>query len=668
MPTGKVQDLRMDVERRRIEEALRASERRARDLFESIPIGIYRTTPDGRVLLANPALLRMLGFDSFAEYAARNLEQEFLASYPRKLFKERLERDGVIRGLEAIWQRRDGTTVFVRENARAVRDHTGHMLYYEGTVEDITERKQAEEKLAASEKQLAEAQKIAHLGSWEWDVAADRVTWSDELFRIFGLRPQEFGTTYEAFLNCIHPDDREQVCKMIGQAFSDHQPFNFYHRSMRPDGTVRIVHGRGEAVMDDAGRLARMIGTAQDITEHKQAEEALLRSQTRLRLLNSISTAIRADMSVAQIIACAVTQTQQYFPSFRVAYSTIDERNRLTVNHAIEPAGLPPLTGLTIDLTSAPDYLAALRRNAAVVVADVNQDARLAPLQEKLRVNSTAAMLNVPVRHSDKLIGLFCCDAPTAHSWTEHERETVKEVAAYLSVVIREAHAEQERQRSELERAELLRRLVTVQEKERRRIALELHDQLGQDITALMLGLKALQDFGALPADDERLLQLMRLTDQLGCEAHRIAWELRPSALDDLGLHVTLRNYLEEGAKRFDFTVDFHSNGLADRRLPPPVETAVYRIVQEALTNVSKHAQAQHVSVLLEYRQGRLLVIVEDDGRGFDTDEVLRAANTERRMGLIGMHERVRLVGGELEIESAPGAGTTVYVRVPISR
>src|SRR5205085_994660 len=198
MPTGKVQDLRMDVERRRIEEALRASERRARDLFESIPIGIYRTTPDGRVLLANPALLRMLGFDSFAEYAARNLEQEFLASYPRKLFKERLERDGVIRGLEAIWQRRDGTTVFVRENARAVRDHTGHMLYYEGTVEDITERKQAEEKLAASEKQLAEAQKIAHLGSWEWDVAADRVTWSDELFRIFGLRPQEFGTTYEA--------------------------------------------------------------------------------------------------------------------------------------------------------------------------------------------------------------------------------------------------------------------------------------------------------------------------------------------------------------------------------------------------------------------------------------------------------------------------------------
>src|SRR5207248_2403551 len=221
--------------------------------------------------------------------------------------------------------------------------------------------------------------------------------------------------------------------------------------------------------------------------------------------------------------------------------------------------------------------------------------------------------------------------------------------------------------RAELERAELLRQLVTAQEEERRRIALELHDQLGQDVTALMLGLKALEDSGAQP-HDERLTQLMQLTDQLGREAHRLAWELRPSALDDLGLQATLKNYLEDWAKRCDLVADFHGDTLADRRLPPPVETAVYRIVQEALTNVSKHAQAQHVSVLLEYRQGRLLVIVEDDGRGFDTDEVLRAANTERRMGLIGMHERVRLVGGELEIESAPGAGTTVYVRVPISR
>jgi signal transduction histidine kinase len=264
------------------------------------------------------------------------------------------------------------------------------------------------------------------------------------------------------------------------------------------------------------------------------------------------------------------------------------------------------------------------------------------------------------------LVGLFCCDAPAPHTWTEHEIETIKEVAAYLSVVIREAHAEQERTRAEIARGELLAQLVTAQEEERRRIALELHDQLGQDVTALMLGLKALQDSGELAGANERLQQLLRLANQLGAEAHRLAWELRPSALDDLGLQGTLRNYLEEWARRFERAVDFHSSGLRDR-LPAQIESALYRIIQEALTNVAKHAQARHVSVILERRQGRVLVIVEDDGRGFDTAELLESANTARRMGLVGMRERARLIGGELEVESSPGEGTTIYVRVPLT-
>jgi signal transduction histidine kinase len=423
------------------------------------------------------------------------------------------------------------------------------------------------------------------------------------------------------------------------------------------------VQGRGKVITDDAGRVVMMIGTVQDITEYKRTEEALLRTQARLRLINNISTAIRAGMSVAEIIASAVTQTQQYFSSFRVAYSTIDEHNRLTVIHSVEPPTLPALTNLTFDLTAAPAYLRALRRSEVIVVADVMRDERLAPLADALRAGDTHAMLDVPVRHSAELVGLFCCDAPAPHTWTEHEIETIKEIAAYLSVVIREAHAEQERMRAEAARGELLAQLVTAQEEERRRIALELHDQLGQYVTALMLGLKALQDSGELAGANERLQQLLRLADQLGEEAHRLAWELRPSALDDLGLQGTLRNYLEEWARRFRLAVDFHSNGLLDR-LPAQIETALYRITQEALTNVAKHAQARHVSVILERRQGRVLAIVEDDGRGFDTVEVLERAHTARRMGLVGMHERARLIGGELEIESAPGEGTTIYVRV----
>jgi two-component system CheB/CheR fusion protein len=223
-----------------------------------------------------------------------------------------------------------------------------------------------------------------------------------------------------------------------------------------------------------------------------------------------------------------------------------------------------------------------------------------------------------------------------------------------------------ERKQAEIARDELLAQLVTAQEEERRRIALELHDQLGQDVTALMLGLKALQDSGELAGANERLQQLLRLANQLGQTAHRLAWELRPSALDDLGLQVTLRNYLEEWTRQFERAVDFHSSGLRDR-LPAQIESGLYRIIQEALTNVAKHAQAGHVSVILERRQGRVLAIIEDDGRGFDPAEVLGGANMARRMGLVGMRERARMIGGELEIESSPDEGTTIYVRVPLT-
>ena len=215
---------------------------------------------------------------------------------------------------------------------------------------------------------------------------------------------------------------------------------------------------------------------------------------------------------------------------------------------------------------------------------------------------------------------------------------------------------------SETARLQLLRRLVTAQEEERRRISRELHDQTGQHLTALLLGLKTLNNStgNGSASLHKGLLQLQKLTERLVDEAHHLAWELRPAALDDLGLETALSNYVEKWSDRSSISLDFHS-GLDKLRLPAQVEIAVFRIVQEALTNVLKHAQANRVSVMLEYRNDELLVIVEDNGCGF------QPGKERDGLGLLGIHERVALVGGKLNIESELGSGTTLVVRIPAS-
>jgi signal transduction histidine kinase len=245
--------------------------------------------------------------------------------------------------------------------------------------------------------------------------------------------------------------------------------------------------------------------------------------------------------------------------------------------------------------------------------------------------------------------------------------QRVEERTRELSRVNQNLHTEVIQHReSETSRLHLLRRLVTAQEEERRRISRELHDQTGQQLAALLLGLKTLDNSATGNGSAslrQRVLQLQKLAEQLVDDTHHLAWELRPVALDDLGLEMAISNSVEKWSERHSIAVDFHSS-LEKQRLPSAVETAVFRIVQEALTNVFKHAQANRVSVMLEYRYDELLVIVEDNGCGFQP-EVPPTVKERGGLGLIGIHERVALVGGKFNIESEPGSGTTLVIRIP---
>jgi signal transduction histidine kinase len=205
-----------------------------------------------------------------------------------------------------------------------------------------------------------------------------------------------------------------------------------------------------------------------------------------------------------------------------------------------------------------------------------------------------------------------------------------------------------------------LRRVVEGQELERRRLARELHDETGQALTSILLGLKALEERSKDPASRAATEELRELVVSTLQDVRRLAVELRPSALDDFGLVAALERLAESFAEQTGISVDFQT-ALADERLPEEVETALYRIVQESLTNVVKHAQARRVSILLARKDGAVKAVVEDDGQGFDPAE-----QTDDGYGLMGMRERLALLGGRLEVESGHDGGTTIAAEVPV--
>lgn len=228
-----------------------------------------------------------------------------------------------------------------------------------------------------------------------------------------------------------------------------------------------------------------------------------------------------------------------------------------------------------------------------------------------------------------------------------------------------------DRKRAEEERKRLLQRLITVHEDERRHLSRELHDNIGQYLSALLLGLESCARLPQLPAQAvDQLSYLKETTKQLELDVHGVALELRPTTLDDLGLEAALSTLTREWARRHEHKIKaaFNSTEFANHneRLSSEVEVAIYRVVQEALTNVSRHSRAEIVSVILARDDRQVQVIIEDDGVGFDVDTTMSTAVEDRRLGLLGMQERAQLVGGEFKIES--GAGTTIVISIPISR
>jgi signal transduction histidine kinase len=207
---------------------------------------------------------------------------------------------------------------------------------------------------------------------------------------------------------------------------------------------------------------------------------------------------------------------------------------------------------------------------------------------------------------------------------------------------------------------------MSAREEEQRRIARDLHDGIGQSITSLLLGLRAAAEVPTFEEARARLGELRGITASLLDEVRRLAQGLRPSVLDDLGLAAVLERYAADYTQAHGIVVDVYAPDLALARLPAEVETALYRIAQETLTNVLKHAAAKAVSLVVRRESSGVHLTVEDDGRGFDHDALHQAPGAGKGLGLLDIRERAALLNGSVTLESRPGSGTTLHVCIPL--
>ncbi len=305
-----------------------------------------------------------------------------------------------------------------------------------------------------------------------------------------------------------------------------------------------------------------------------------------------------------------------------------------------------------------------IQHGEPALVPDVSQDPRFFEGLDRQTGFNTRSVICVPLKTAERVIGaievmnkqrendVFLAEDLRLLSW----------LAAPAAIAIENARLFAQVRLGREQLRSLSRRLVEAQEKERHHIARELHDEAGQALTSLMFGLRLLErEAGDPAAVTTRAGELKAITSDVSQYLHNLAVTLRPASLDHLGLVAALRQYVEQFSQKHDLSVQFEAVGLDHRRLEPAVETNLYRIIQEALTNVARHARAGRVDVLLEQRHDRLLIILEDDGIGFEPD----LTGQKGRLGLLGMRERTEMLGGRLVIESIPGTGTTVYVEIP---
>ncbi|MGB0385477.1 MAG: PAS domain S-box protein [Ardenticatenaceae bacterium] len=476
---------------------------------------------------------------------------------------------------------------------------------------EIGERKKAEKQLRQRSTILAEAQRLAHLGSWDWNVSSGQVNWSDELYRIFGYEEQSFPVTIDTFIEHVHPDNQEMVRNALARMSDNQEPLEHYLRIVRPDSEARILHIRFHVIMSETPK--HVWGTAQDVTERFLASKALRKSELRFRsVTESANDAIVSADSEGRIVYWNKS-AQRIFgydksQAHRMPLTELVVGSYITEHQVLDfPSGQVQVIDESLEMEGR------------------HKKGRQFPIEVSL-------------------------------AWWQIGEDN------FCTAIIRDIS---KRKKVEAELTETQQRLANSREEEQLNLAQELHDGPLQSLIAVRFQLAALKK---IISNQNACKQLKSSQNDLHIIMDRLrtmCYELRPPVLSPFGLEPAIRDHAEHFSKTHpDIQMQLELDE-DHQTLPEHFRLTLYRICQHALANIARHAEAANIRIQFKLDPNQITLKIMDDGCGFIVPDNFLELARLGHLGLLGSKERANAIGGKLQVQSAPDEGTTLLVTAP---
>lgn len=641
------------VRHQRTQAALQESEARYKRLLNSVTDYIYTVkiengAPAGTYHSSN--CVAVTGY-TLQEYEANpNLWYQMVHPDDRTAVTaqaEKLLAGQPVPSLEHRLLHKDGSIRWVRHTPVLRRDKQGVVVAYDGLLTDITEQRRLEEQLAA-----------IHRGGQELTRLRDEVS----------IRQQ----TLETVLAVFHCD--AAACMLIDKTAGDSNVICLPTSFIEPVSQISVRMELGSQhigelkalslvadyfTVDDyrllqtlADQSAVAVENARLYREIQQRAEAEHIARQQAEMLREATEALTSSINLNEVLDSILVQIKRVLP-YDSACIFLWEEQEL---HVVAGQGGTIQQDIVGNKYAVENFFEGYIDDEGHPYTLIN---RLYGIGNTERISG---WLSVPLAVRGEVSGYLTLDSRDTSRYNQADEMLAQAFANQAAIAINNAQLFEEVRAGHKQLQFLSRRLVEVQEIERRQIARELHDEIGQTLTGLLVGLRLLAREAQQPEDVlVRVTELEQTTNAVSESLHRLAMNLRPASLDHVGLIAALRQHIEDFKARCALEVKFEAVGFETKRLPLEMEATIYRIVQEALTNVVRHAKASRVDIVLKWDSNQLIAIIEDNGIGFDP----RLVSQKNRLGLTGMRERAEMLGGQLLIESATGKGTTLLVEVP---